>query len=291
MYYKYGFYHFFNLDLIESSPLRLMDFGIERRRNEKYDYKNNSRGQYEGYLFQYTLSGSGMFETPSNQYQLSKGKAFLVSFPDDSRYYLPESKDQNWDFLFIHFTGNVGKTFLDEIYKITGPVFTLTEDSPSIRLFLDEFEAVRNGKQYQRYESGEWVYHFLTALLRDVETPYTKLNSKCIDEAIQWIQRNYATQINLTQMCSEIGVSLSHLTRQFQTEKGLSPMKYLTNIRLKHAINLLLNTSLSINEVAEKCGYSCGNYFTKVFKKSLFLSPSEYREMHSTYHHVIEESE
>jgi AraC family transcriptional regulator of arabinose operon len=278
---NFNSYGFLNIDMISPSPLRLCDFGIELRQNEQYDYNNSERGSYEGFLFQYTLEGSGIFETLNENIQLSKGKAFLIPFPNQSRYYLPQNENQTWKYFYIHFSGSAAIPFFERIFQLKGPVFSLSTDSSTVRLFFDEYNAIKNGKQYQRYESGVFLYQFLSGLLRDVETPLSGNGNAFVDEALQWIHRNYSTQMSLSVMCSNIGVSLPHLTRQFHAQKGLSPMNYLTNLRLEHSISLLLNTTLTINQIAEQCGFSNGNYYTKVFRKVLFMTPTEYRTDHA----------
>ncbi len=81
-------------------------------------------------------------------------------------------------------------------------------------------------------------------------------------------------------MSREIGVSLSHLSRQFHKEKGVTLIQYLTGIRLEHAMHLLINSELPIHMVAEECGFSNGNYFTKVYKKVFHITPEQYRRQH-----------
>lgn len=276
IHFEFNTYGFLDSDRIKPSPLRVCDFGIEQRQNEKYDYNNKDRGSYEGYLFQYTLDGYGFFETPDQTYELTKGKAFFVAFPDESRYYLPRIENHTWKYFYIHFSGILATQFFEQIHSLMGSVFTLSDDSATVGLFFDEFNAVKNGKQYQRYESGEFMFRFLTTLLREAETPSFYKNAY-VDEAIQWIGRNYSTQISLTEMCRSIHISPPHLTRLFHAQKGISPIEYLTNIRLENSIALLLNTSLSINQIAEQCGFSNGNYYTKVFRKALLTTPTEYR--------------
>ena len=60
-------------------------------------------------------------------------------------------------------------------------------------------------------------------------------------------------------------------------EIGVNFLTYLTNIRMEHAKKLLLSTSLSIAEVSEQSGYGDYRVFTKVFKKSEGITPSQYR--------------
>lgn len=277
---KFNSYGFINTDLLAPSPLRLCDFGLELRHNERYDYRNDERGAYEGYLFQFTLEGSGIFEASGEVIELNKRKAFFIPFPDRSRYYLPKEDNHSWKFFYIHFCGPVAAHFFNYVHQLKGPVFCLSDNSSSVRLFFDEYNSVKSGKQYQRYESGDFLYRFLTSLLRDVEMPDSSVQNAFVDEAVQWIHRNYGSQLSLAEMSGSIGVSLPHLTRQFHLQKGLSPMRYLTNIRIEHSISLLLNTTLTIGQIAEQCGFSNRNYYTKVFRKVMSTTPTEYRTMH-----------
>ncbi|HWT74158.1 MAG TPA: AraC family transcriptional regulator [Mobilitalea sp.] len=280
MYPDIGFFGFINIDVIAEQSLCIHDLGLELRQNEVYHYQNANR-DYKGYLFQYTLEGYGIYETPGTSYRMSKGKAFFITFPDDSRYYLPtEQSESSWKYFYIHFSGPAAEPFFRRIRELTGPMVTLELESPAIRLFFELYEVLKSGIQLERYRGSEWLYRFLTTLLRSIEFPADKKSSPHVTAAASWMQLNYAGALSLEAMSKEIGVSFSHLSRQFYKEKGLTPIQYLTQIRLEHAMQLLLGTDLTIQKIAEECGFSCGNYFSKVYKKVLHLTPEEYRKQH-----------
>ena len=164
---------------------------------------------------------------------------------------------------------------------MTGKTFTIPNTSQAILLFLEEFQAVKSGKKYGRYDSGIFLYQFLTLLMRELETPLKSVKNACVEDAAKWMQKNYKYQMGLSYMCRELGVSLPHLTRQFHLQTGLSPIKYLTSLRLEHALSLLLNTSMGLEAIATECGYSNSNYFSKVFRKNMGVSPAQYRDRHN----------
>ena len=58
---------------------------------------------------------------------------------------------------------------------------------------------------------------------------------------------------------------------------GTTPSTYITTIRLKHAAQMLVNTTLPINAIAEAVGFSNPYYFSSVFKKEYLFSPKRYR--------------
>ncbi|NMA48313.1 MAG: helix-turn-helix transcriptional regulator [Tissierellia bacterium] len=282
MSWELGNYGFFNNDYIAEQSLSIKDLGIELRENEHYHFDNLSRNYY-GYLFQYTLDGYGLYESHGICHKLTRGKAFFIKFPHDSQYSLPLREDDlkaHWTFFYLHFTGPAVEPFYKHIHEITGSLIDLESDSIPISLFFELYDILKNQQPLGRYMNSEWLYRFLISLLYTLTLPPTRKASPHVTAAIEWIKTNYSKQMNLESMCSEIGVTYPHLTRQFCKEQGISPIQYLTNIRLEQGRRLLLNTSLSIDKIAEKCGFSSANYFTKVYKKALHITPSQYRHQH-----------
>lgn len=286
MSWKLGNYGFLNTDSIAEQSLCINDLGLESRTNENYSYDNLNRDYY-GYLFQYTLDGSGIYESSGVEYKLTKGKAFFITFPEDSRYYFKsdtgENSNNQWTFFYLHINGPAVEPFFRRIRELTGPVLELEKNSSSITHFFELYESLCHHKQLERYQYSEWLYRFLISLLRNVEFLSNRTISNHVAAAIDWIRENYRNQINLEEMSKDIGVTYSHLTRQFCKEQGMSPVEYLTHIRLEHGMQLLLNTNLPIIKIAEECGFSCANYFTKVYKKALNMTPGDYRKQHKLW--------
>lgn len=262
--------------------LCIKDLGVELRQQENYHFDNLAR-DYQGYLFQYTLDGYGIYESKGNKHILTKGKAFFISFPEDSRYYFQQPLDAStayWKFFYIHFTGPAVEPFYKRIRDVAGPVMDLGVDNILVNAFSNIYNTLQSKKQLDRYIGSEWLYRFLISLLRNVELPSSSKTSPHVTIAKDWIKSNYTKPVNLEDMCPQIGVSYAHLTRLFYKEHGITPVQYLTQIRLELGIQLLLNTNQSIKVIAEQCGFISANYFTKAFKKALRITPSEYRRQH-----------
>ena len=75
-----------------------------------------------------------------------------------------------------------------------------------------------------------------------------------------------------------VGISRSHFSREFAAHLSMSPQEYLIQERITHAIQLLYNDSLTIKEIGYSCGYPDENYFCRVFRKVMGVSPGEYRK-------------
>ena len=83
--------------------------------------------------------------------------------------------------------------------------------------------------------------------------------------------------MSLSVLAEEFHLNPQYISQLFKNEIGVGFLAYLTNIRMEKAKKLLLSTSLSIAEVAEQSGYGDYRVFTKVFKKTEGITPSQYR--------------
>ena len=78
-------------------------------------------------------------------------------------------------------------------------------------------------------------------------------------------------------MAEEFHLTPQYISQLFKNEIGVNFLSYLTSIRMEKAKKLLLSTSLSIADVADQSDYGDYRVFTKVFKKSEGITPSQYR--------------
>lgn len=93
----------------------------------------------------------------------------------------------------------------------------------------------------------------------------------------RYMQEHLAEEMSLTVLSEEFHLHPQYISQLFKNEIGVNFLAYLTNVRMEKAKKLLLSTALSITEIAEQSGYWDYRVFTKVFKKSEGVTPSQYR--------------
>ncbi len=276
MSYKLQTFYFPSFDEFSYPPFDLKDMGIEYRNSSDYYFDNNDRN-IQGYLFQYTLKGYGIFETRDTVYRIEPGQAFFVKIPDNEKYYFPHNaKCEGWELLYIHFEGTAVEAYYDKIVQKTGKVLKLEQSSSVIQYLLKLQENLNNGMKLQPFAGNEIIFYFLSLLCKTVAYNQDKYSAKT-RFALEYMHNEFANLEGIHALSDQLGISLSHFTREFTKETGINPIKYLTNIRMQNALQLLINTNLSINEISLKCGFSCGNYFSKTFRKYNNLSPNQFR--------------
>ena len=96
-----------------------------------------------------------------------------------------------------------------------------------------------------------------------------------------YIDRNYKKDISVKDVAGILGYSDVYFSKVFKQLFDDNFINYLTKIRIDRAKVLLKDVSFNIKEVGKSVGYADSNYFTKVFKRSIGISPSEYRSKHN----------
>lgn len=102
--------------------------------------------------------------------------------------------------------------------------------------------------------------------------------SRTILGITRYLQKNLSQEISLAILSEEFKLNPQYISQLFKSEIGVVFLTYLTNIRLENAKKLLVSTSFSVAEVAEQCGYSDYRVFTKVFKRTEGITPSQFRK-------------
>ncbi len=128
---------------------------------------------------------------------------------------------------------------------------------------------------------GNLIVHFMIAKQRAHQ------KNPIIDQIEQSILQNY-TDINykLDEILSSMPYCSDYLCRVFRKEKGTTPHKYLNSLRLQSAASMLRSdySTSSIAEVANLCGFRNPLYFSRMFKKTYHVSPTEYAQQKPACH-------
>ena len=130
-----------------------------------------------------------------------------------------------------------------------------------------------------RYQTSK-AMRILVEHLSEIATP-TKSNNILLERmkiAISHIETHYADDISNHDLMELLDCSESVLLRNFKQVVGTSPMQFLMNYRIQKAAEMLLTTDLKSCDIAASCGFHDISYFTKIFKRTMGVTPSMYSD-------------
>lgn len=220
-------------------------------------------------VLQVTLSGQGFIQIGEKTVSLTKNRAFFAKIPGNFRYF-----GEDWQFLFVEFSGNMIQ-WLDRSLAIVELSDSFIEMLRSVILDLKirELTVTQNAKT-------------AFALFLDSKEEIQKEIQQKTDTIIavkKYIDEYYFEDISLDFLSEKYELSKYKLIRQFEGAYSSPPIHYLKKVRILHSLSLLWADE-AVEIVAKKVGFSTGNYFSKVFKKEMGISPSEYKNKRTQYY-------
>ena len=153
-------------------------------------------------------------------------------------------------------------------YKISGETYRFRSREDYLR-FINKVES------YDKLR--KWYIDKLTEACHDVKSRKENRSNGIIDRAKEYITLHYQKDISLDDVSREVDISPYYFSKLFKEATGENFIDYLTNMRIDKAKELLDNTDLSMKEICVEVGYSNPNYFSRIFKKIVGVTPTEYK--------------
>lgn len=201
--------------------------------------------------------------------------------------------DIEWEKQILLFTV---QNIFEEVLKAIGEYHLIRDDN-------DNFAAVVDIRDTGLWDVVKWsvedaieqqMKHRVTLFasipvekIEDVADKYEELSQIANDESRclplvrkvkTYIERNYKNpELSLQGIADEMQVSLSHLSKLFKQEVGMSFIDFLIKVRISHAIQLMNDPLIKIYEISDAVGYNTQHYFCTAFKKLLGVSPMEFK--------------
>lgn len=229
-----------------------------------------------GYTLHYVLRGSGTLFLGDRQFHITEKQLFFLP-PNEEHMYYPDDDDK-WKYIWFFFSGNKAALFGEEMgFSLDSPVRG-AKDSERIEAALTQMMSdAENGTINQH--SAKAAFYTLVGSLSAPESG-EQLAKSCAAEAAQFLENNFVrSDFTVETLCSLLYVSHSALCKVFREEYGITPMKYLIQLRMTHASKLLSESDISVKDIAKLSGYKDDVHFMKTFKKYHGITATEYRQL------------
>lgn len=269
--------------LMMESDIKSLSFQLESITKSKYDSDWHSTLHTHPFteLF-YVVDGKGEFNIQGQRFPV-KANDFVIINPQVEHTEL-SSPDEPLEYIVLGIKG-LSFSNLTPVSEGGHPFsfFNLRDEQKDILRYLNAMvqEATSQSMSY------ELVCHNLLEILLikilrhqhfDLEVGKQSKATKDISFIKHYLETYYHESIQLEDLASMTHLSRFYISHSFKKEIGMSPMEYLIDIRIKESKILLRTTNYSISQVADIVGFTTPTYFSKQFRKSTGISPTDYRE-------------
>lgn len=238
-----------------------MNLRINKTQDGIKTYPLHTHNHYEIMLY---IEGNGQMITKKGNYSFSVGTIIIV--PPK----IEHGSTSKTGFKNISIGGD-----FDSFFSFEDPIVLC--DSPN-----DEGKTLASLIYYNRFNSHKYLQALISAYLHFL-LQHIKVNTQSensIKKIIFDISNRFSdSELNLTELLKESGYAEDYARALFKHVTGKTPIAFLTDIRIKHACFLIdvYANSLSLEQIAEQCGFLDYVYFSKKFKEIIGISPREYK--------------
>lgn len=220
------------------------------------------------WLLHYVVYGFGRFERDGITYNINPGDIFVI--PPYEKTYYEADKQKPWRYIWIGFTAE------NEVPDcLNNPVL----HCPMAGRIFEEM------LQCQKMENGRTAFlcaklwELFSLLLEDA-----KADTDYIDKALSCMNAEYVNGITVREVAEQLNINRSYLCDLFKKRIGISPQKYLIQLRLEKAAQLLTVYDESPSTAGTSVGYPDLYHFSKIFKQHFGVSPKIYRQLYRDEH-------
>lgn len=228
-----------------------------------------SRTSHMNFLLALITHGLLYVHTASAEYVVRPGEVALLDTRRPHIYFAVAGHAPS--FYWMQFGGHPAEALVDELL-LSNPSKPFSPPPDFAPKFIDLIRQLANNFVSELSASAR--IHDLLSMLEIINNAQT-----FIERTADFMQRNYAHAIHIEELASIANLSVSHYCTLFKQHYNVSVHQYLISIRLTVGYNLILETELSIDEIAEKISYCSASAFIAAFSARFNQTPAQLRKL------------
>ncbi|MCG8499635.1 MAG: AraC family transcriptional regulator [Firmicutes bacterium] len=230
------------------------------------------------YVIHYITDGEGVYHVGNNKYHLSKGSGFFTH-PDIVTFYQAD-KNNPWKYYWVGFSGLKADSYIKQAeLTMSSPVIHFS-DPHFIEMCFSEMIRTHNLNYGRELRLHGWLQILLSQLIEENASELLfqtseQRNEYYVQKVKDYLVSNYAHVVSMEDISKYMGFNQSYLGAVFKKVTGMTIKQMLIHIRMQKACELLLS-GFSISQVSRSVGYNDPFHFSKMFKKNIGISPSQF---------------
>ena len=255
-------------------PFYLKECGFCNERK----FEAGEKRSYSDVLILYSLSGVTRYSKNTSTKFIQPHHVIISAC--NIPLYFTRSTSQ-WEFFYIIICGPQSKLFYNLIRTKTD-VISINPLTPLLDWFIEIVQTIHINDDLNEMKTSLLIHNILFDLYNityDImrAKSHTPVQENDVNKVLNYIGKNYQKELTVDIICHEINFSKFYFCKLFKEHLGISIHQYLNEFRVNKSKELLSYSKLSINSIAAEVGFNNSLTYIRCFKKSMNMTPSEYR--------------
>jgi AraC-like DNA-binding protein len=233
-------------------------------------------------LFQYTLRGWGHYTEGGVARRVTPGHAFVAILPSAHVYCLPPESSE-WTFFWLIVRHPYVSERLVRARRRADAIFPLGAQDALLRIAVKLFEGFALGAfRDDEFAREMAIFEFLIEYERFVHRAAGPIDRAEREQLLETCRRhviaNLSRAIDVSELAAIRQMSRSHFSHHFRNATGLSPGRFITDVRLQEVSRRLAGSGDTLKMISAQTGFADANHLCKVFRRHYHLSPGAFRK-------------
>jgi AraC-like DNA-binding protein len=243
----------------------------------RYSWDSARRGSDAYVILQWTLQGRGALVWDRQTHAIPAPNAFITIVPETLRYYYPAPARETWIFGWINFYGDYVIDLARKFRQRFGVVAPLPAGSPAALLVHRLAQQAEKRRAPDAYEVSRQIFDFWMTWWRQLDQPDPHPRP-ALPGLVAYCREHFRELISVKELAQRAGLSREHFTRVFQAHTQLPPATFLRRLRAEEAARLIRQTSWSLSEIAQRCGFRSPRQCREALQHYFQASPRRLRQ-------------
>ncbi|WP_066192037.1 MULTISPECIES: helix-turn-helix transcriptional regulator [Gracilibacillus] len=238
-------------------------------------FHTNHQSRYASYLFRLQIEGQAQITVDKEEQMIEKGDLLIIK-PGEAYELHVLAGQQSGDF-HLYCEGDE----VAERFRNSPTISKIATDDSSLDLWQ---HLIIEERRPEKERNSELTYHLLNALLVSLERSLDKKTDDIsrpyiVTKMMRYIEENATKQgFKIAQIADYCNLSSSRCVHLFKEYVNQTIIEYAQSIRIATAINQMKYTTMTLENIAQNCGFGSYSYFHRVFKQAYHVSPKTYRQ-------------
>lgn len=242
------------------------------------------RESHDDNLLIYCMDGEGEARVGNHRLRIRTGDILLI--PKGVPHTYKARQKQPWTIYWVHFDGQDAAAFIDHLSvkeaanrPYVMPIGTHSRLVSDFEALLEARESTYNLNAYlcAANQLRQILSHI--ALLKPLARQRQARTGFDLEKVHSLMQAHAHEQLDLDTLAEAINLSKYHFVKKYKELTGTTPINHFIQLKIERACHLLDTTDNGISDIAFAVGYEDAYYFSRIFKKLMGVSPSQYRKM------------